>query len=58
MTTETAEKLTSTSIDRSVWRRLNELRQDPKEKFNDVIRRLLDEREAAGKAAHGAQERP
>ena len=47
MVEATAEKPATLNVSRATWRRLNLLRLDPREKFDDVIRRLLDERESA-----------
>lgn len=46
----TTERPATMNVARETWRRLNLLRQDPREKFDDVIRRLLDERESATEA--------
>ena len=44
MTTDT-EKPATVNIQRDTWRRLNLMRTDPKDTFDDVIRGLLDEHE-------------
>ena len=45
MVTTASDKPATLNVSRETWKRLNLLREDPREKFDDVIRRLLDEAE-------------
>lgn len=48
---QTATAGTSIRLSVEVWRRLTMLKARPSETFDDLIRRLLDEREQAGRGA-------
>lgn len=56
MVTATDEAKATVQILAADKLRLDALKVHPAQPIREVIRQLLDEREAAGKAAHGAQE--
>lgn len=47
MATTTERAVTTIQVTRETWRQLNALRSDPLETLDQVIRRLLDERDRA-----------
>ena len=50
MTTAPAPEATTVRLLRDTWRRLNALKVDPADTLDDVVRKLLDERESAAEA--------